>query len=84
MPMLERDKELIMTRSFSTLDPDNLPPLLTVQEVRHLLRVHRPKVYDLIKEGLLDGEKVGSCWRVKRYSIEKYLKPTRNNGQKID
>ena len=49
------------------------PILLTVKEVSLLLRIHRPKVYDLIREGVIEGFKLGSDWRVKRDSIEKLI-----------
>ncbi len=49
------------------------PLLLTVMEVAKLLRIHRPKVYDLIKAGTIDGFKLGSDWRVKRESIERLI-----------
>ena len=51
------------------------PVLLTVKEVSQLLRIHRPKVYDLIRDGTIEGFKLGSDWRVKRDSIEKLLGP---------
>ena len=46
------------------------PLLLTVREVGDLLRVQRPKVYELIKEGAIEGFKVGADWRVRRDSVE--------------
>lgn len=46
------------------------PLLLTVKEVGDLLRVQRPKVYELIKEGAIEGFKVGADWRVRRDSVE--------------
>lgn len=46
------------------------PVLLTVREVSILLRVQRPKVYDLIKDGAIDGFKVGADWRIRRDSVE--------------
>ncbi len=49
------------------------PLLLTVKEVAKLLRIHRPKVYDLIKAGTVEGFKLGSDWRVKRESVEKLI-----------
>jgi excisionase family DNA binding protein len=49
------------------------PILLTVREVSLLLRVQRPKVYDLIKDGVVDGFKVGADWRVRRDSVEKLI-----------
>ncbi len=44
--------------------------MLTVREVARLLRIHRPKVYELIKDGSIDGVKVGADWRIKRASVE--------------
>ena len=46
------------------------PVLLTVREVSILLRVQRPKVYDLIKDGAIEGFKVGADWRIRRDSVE--------------
>ena len=51
----------------------NKPLLLTVREVTLLLRIHRPKVYDLIHEGTIDGFKLGSDWRVRTESIERLI-----------
>ena len=47
--------------------------LLTVKEVSTLLRVQRPKVYELIKEGAIDGFKVGADWRIRRDSVENLI-----------
>lgn len=49
--------------------------LLTVREVSKLLRIHRPKVYELIKAGTIEGFKLGSDWRIKRDSVEKLIGP---------
>lgn len=51
------------------------PLLLTVQEVSKLLRIHRPKVYDLIRANIIEGFKLGSDWRVKRESLERLTGP---------
>jgi excisionase family DNA binding protein len=56
-------------------DNSTHPVLLTVKEVSELLRIHRPKVYDLIRDGVVEGFKLGSDWRVKRESIEKLIGP---------
>ena len=50
-----------------------VPVLLTVREVSHLLRIHRPKVYELIKAGEIDGFKLGADWRIKRDSLERLV-----------
>ena len=49
------------------------PLLLTVREVTQLLRVQRPKVYELIRDGAIDGFKVGADWRIRRDSVEKLI-----------
>ena len=49
------------------------PMLLTVREVSTLLRVQRPKVYELIKDGAIDGFKVGADWRIRRDSVESLI-----------
>ena len=49
------------------------PVLLTVREVATLLRVQRPKVYELIKDGAIDGFKVGADWRIRRDSVENLI-----------
>ena len=49
--------------------------LLTVREVSKLLRIHRPKVYELIRAGTIDGFKLGSDWRIKRESVEALAGP---------
>ena len=51
------------------------PLLLTVREVSKLLRIHRPKVYELIREGTIEGFKLGSDWRIKRESVELLVGP---------
>ncbi len=49
------------------------PLLLTVREVSTLLRVQRPKVYELIKDGAIDGFKVGADWRIRKDSVENLI-----------
>ena len=57
------------------MNTEEQPLLLTVKEVSKLLRIHRPKVYDLIKAGTIEGFKLGSDWRIKRESLEKLTGP---------
>jgi len=51
------------------------PLLLTVRETSQVLRIHRPKVYDLIRDGTIQGFKLGSDWRIKRDSVERLVGP---------
>ena len=55
------------------MDKNKQALLLTVKEVSLLLRVQRPKVYELIKEGAIDGFKVGADWRIRRDSVENLI-----------
>ena len=52
-----------------------LPELTANGYLLYVLRIHRPKVYDLIKAGTVEGFKLGSDWRVRRSSIEKLIGP---------
>ncbi|HMO17514.1 MAG TPA: helix-turn-helix domain-containing protein [Oligoflexia bacterium] len=52
---------------------NNKPLLLTVKESSTLLRVQRPKIYELIKDGALDGFKVGADWRIRTDSLERLV-----------
>ncbi len=49
------------------------PLLLTVREVSKLLRIHRPKVYLLIKDGTLRAFKLGADWRITKDSVERLM-----------
>ncbi|MFN8392617.1 MAG: helix-turn-helix domain-containing protein [Bdellovibrionota bacterium] len=63
------------------------PLLLTVREVSKLLRVQRPKVYELIKDGAIDGFKLGADWRIRRDSVENLIGPIPEgffNGAKLE
>ena len=55
--------------------PTEQPLLLTVREVTKLLRVQRPKVYELIRDGAIEGFKVGADWRIRKDSVEKLIGP---------
>ncbi|MCB0353934.1 MAG: helix-turn-helix domain-containing protein [Bdellovibrionales bacterium] len=56
-------------------DEKRNPLLLTVKEAAEILRIHRPKVYELIKAGELQGFKLGADWRIRRESVEKLTGP---------
>ncbi len=65
------------------------PLLLTVREVARLLRVQRPKVYELIRDGAIDGFKLGADWRIRRDSVENLIGPIpeeffKNKDSEID
>jgi excisionase family DNA binding protein len=47
--------------------------LLTVNQVRALLKVDRLTVYRMLKDGRLDGVKIGHEWRFSRHEIDTFL-----------
>lgn len=49
--------------------------VFTVRETAEILRIQRPKVYDLIKSGTIEAIKIGADWRVKRGSLERLIGP---------
>jgi len=56
--------------------PGNIDPLLlTTAEAAKALQIPRPKIYDLIREQLITGYKIGSDWRIERASVERLLTP---------
>ena len=54
---------------------------VSVAEASRLLGVRLDYAYRLLWDGTLDGAKSEGVWRVKRKSVEEYLK--KRNGQRI-
>jgi excisionase family DNA binding protein len=50
-------------------------PLYTITEAAKLLTVSGDTIRRMIKAGELDAIKVRGTWRIRRESLEKYLKP---------
>jgi excisionase family DNA binding protein len=50
-----------------------MPPVLTLDEVAALLRVHVNSVYPLIQQGALPAFKVRSRWRVTRAALTQFM-----------
>jgi excisionase family DNA binding protein len=48
-------------------------PLLTVDEVAHVMRVSNMTVYRLIKSGQLAAIRVGKNYRIRRRDVARYL-----------
>lgn len=47
--------------------------VLTVDEVAEKLRIHRVTVVKLLTDGTLKGFKIGSSWRIKKESLNKFM-----------
>ena len=54
---------------------------LTVAEAARLLNVSAPRVYQLIKQGVLEAEKVGGIWLVSRASVDARLETGAHAGR---
>ncbi len=52
--------------------PAEEPDLLTIGEVARRLSIHRNTVRIMCEDGRLDGVKVGTRWRVRRASVERW------------
>lgn len=50
------------------------PPSLTSREARKRLNVCRPKIYELLRSGALQGFKIGRDWRISEASIAEFVK----------
>lgn len=51
---------------------------LTVKEVAKKLRIGDLTVYRLLKDGRLEGSKVGKSWRIPHESIDKLIEENKN------
>jgi len=47
--------------------------VLTFEEAKLALKVHRTKMYELLRTGKLKASKVGKLWRIERQSLQEYL-----------
>jgi len=57
------------------------PSLMTVDELAKYLRMKKVTIYKHAQEGKLPGFKVGSTWRFKKLTIDKWIEAqeTRNH-----
>jgi len=53
--------------------PRDLDTILTVKEVASYLQVHPSTIYRLLKKHEIPAFKVGSDWRFKRSSIDRWM-----------
>ncbi len=55
--------------------------IMTISQVANYLRVSDKTVRRLIKDNRLTASKVGSCWRIRKEDISRYLDRTANTGK---
>jgi excisionase family DNA binding protein len=51
-----------------------MDPVLTMEDVASLLKVHPMTIYRLLKNHRIPAFKMGSDWRFNRESIERWIK----------
>lgn len=47
---------------------------LTAKQTRQILQVSKPKLYELIKSGMLPAFRIGRNWRVTEESLRTFMK----------
>ncbi len=61
-----------MNLTRNTLDPERLPPMLTVEQYAGLLQLRPPAVRAQLRAGQIIGQKAGPrLWRIPRSEVEK-------------
>jgi excisionase family DNA binding protein len=58
----------------------NKPSLMTLDEVAKYLRMKKVTIYKHAQEGKVPGFKVGSKWRFKKTTIDKWIADKEQNG----
>jgi len=51
---------------------------MTMTEVQNYLRITKPTMVKILKEGKLKGKKVGKQWRILKSEVDRYLKDFNN------
>ena len=51
----------------------NKPSLMTIDEVAKYLRLKKVTIYKHVQDGKIPGFKVGSAWRFKKTSVDKWI-----------
>jgi excisionase family DNA binding protein len=60
--------------------------VMTVKDIAEYLDMHPMTIYKFVKEGKIPAFKVGTSWRIKRESMQKWIKEreqSANGGDEI-
>ena len=49
------------------------PVVLSVSELAEYLGIGRNKAYDLLREDIIKGFKIGCTWKVSKAAVDKYI-----------
>lgn len=74
----------MMPSQIATTLPHTMPDLadyMTTQEAADRLRFHVDHIRRMLRQGDLQGKKVGNMWFVAKKSVEKYLAETKDMGK---
>jgi len=58
------------------------PSLMTIDEVARYLRMKKVTIYKHAQEGKIPGFKVGSKWRFKKSTVDKWITDKENANRK--
>ncbi|NQU94847.1 MAG: helix-turn-helix domain-containing protein [Candidatus Omnitrophica bacterium] len=62
--------------------PNNKPTLMTLDEIAKYLRMKKVTIYKHAQEGKIPGFKVGSKWRFKKTSVDKWITDKEKSNKK--
>lgn len=57
------------------------PSLMTIDEVARYLRMKKVTIYKHAQEGKIPGFKVGSKWRFKKSTVDKWITDKENSNR---
>lgn len=59
--------------------------VLTVKDIAEYMDMHPMTIYKYVKEGRIPAFKIGSSWRIRKDSIQKWIKENeqQRNGGKV-
>ena len=58
------------------------PSLMTIDEIAKYLRMKKVTIYKHAQDGKIPGFKVGSKWRFKKSTIDKWIADKENSNRK--
>lgn len=53
---------------------------MTVKDIAEYLNMHPMTIYKFVREGRIPAFKVGTSWRIKKESMQKWIKEREQNG----
>ena len=62
--------------------PNNKPTLMTLDEIAKYLRMKKVTIYKHAQEGKIPGFKVGSKWRFKKTSVDRWITDKEKSNKK--